>query len=596
MMHILYADAGLRGLEGHLASSGIALPAAFRRLGHRVTVLGHCDLVPALQETTGAVPFFRAFTWGRWSDDPLAGWLIDFPQVVNQTVADLHLAWTEFGPFDLIYVNTARPAQFAAAALWLKEAFPGRVGAPAVAVQLGADSGLRRSGPPHAPTFELRDPTTVLHRFATHWVGKEWIERLVLVAVNQIVAGEYSFLVDRPVKAMPTPEGLPMLRLRERREPLTIGLLGQQRIDKGYEFLPDLILRVLGGDPRVRFIVQHSDPTGGAQEDRPRMERTTTRLCELAAYDPRVEIILKPVVGDAWFELIDRCDIVALPYDPPRYASSYSAIFGEALASGAVIVAPSGTTISKELDEAGGAGTTFDQWTAAAVAVAVGAAIDRFDDLRMRAYQGGTAWRKLHGPDAYAAAVIEAAGLTTGVATPVVSGAAQSTKSRPLPATFVRSPRLHNGSSMKLAHEAGRPRKSELWSWLMGKIAVIMGRDQFSFILDKAIETSATQWDYAVTADTHIEELRKVPARSQLVVEMLIEVSAGAIGVAWLSKDDKLVTIERTVRARRGPQQIFALAPCEQAHRLMIRNVEPEDHKAVFTVRKFKVATILPGQ
>ena len=107
-MRILYADAGLRGLEGHLASSGIAIPPAFRRLGHEVTVLGHGDLVPALQKTTGALPFFRAFTWGRWSTDPLAGWMIDFSAALNLTVADLHLAWSEFGPFDLVYMNTAR--------------------------------------------------------------------------------------------------------------------------------------------------------------------------------------------------------------------------------------------------------------------------------------------------------------------------------------------------------------------------------------------------------------------------------------------------------------------------------------------------------
>jgi len=129
----------------------------------------------------------------------------------------------------------------------------------------------------------------------------------------------------------------------------------------------------------------------------------------------------------------------------------------------------------------------------------------------------------------------------------------------------------------------------------MGKIAVSIGRDQFSFILDMTIETSARQWDYAVTADAHIKELRKMPARSQLVVEMLIEVSAGAIGVAWLSNDNKLVAIERTVRSNRDPQQVFALAPCEQAHCLMIRNVAPEDHKSVFTVRGFKVTAIFPG-
>lgn len=590
MMRILYADAGLRGPEGHLASSGIAIPPAFRRLGHQVAVLGHCDMAPELQKATGAVPFFRAFTWGRWSDDPLAGWLVDYSAAFDQTVADLHLAWAEFGPFDLIYVNTARAAQLAAAALWLKESFPDREGGPAVVVQLGPDTGLKRSGTAQVPTFELRDPKTIMHRYATHWVGKEWVERLVLVAVNQAVADEYSFLVDMPVKAMTTPEGLPTTRQRQASAALTIGVLGHQRIDKGYELLPDLIPRVLSQHKHVRFIVQHSDPMGGAQEDQPRMERITAKLSELSTREPRLEMILGPSVGVDWFELIDRCDIVALPYDPPRYASSYSAIFGEALASGAATVAPAGTTISQEMENAGGVGTTFTEWAAPSIAVAIGAAVDRFDDLRKRAYQAGLSWRKRHGPDAYAAAVVEAAGLGVGPTTPAAARPGRSTKSRSLPARFLRFSRLHNGASIKLAYNgAGDTRKPERLSWLVGKTAISLGRGQFSSILGTTIETSTTPWCYSLTADADTGLLRNMPSGSQLAIEMMIEVDTGAVGVAWLGKDYKITSIERAVRAGPGTQRVFALVPCEQAHYLMLRNVALNGDKTVFTLRQFKV-------
>ena len=55
--------------------------------------------------------------------------------------------------------------------------------------------------------------------------------------------------------------------------------------------------------------------------------------------------------------------------------------------------------------------------------------------------------------------------------------------------------------------------------------------------MDTTIETSTTPWCYALTADADIDLLRKMQARSQLAIEMLIEVGAGAVGVAWLGKD-----------------------------------------------------------
>jgi hypothetical protein len=46
-MRILYADMGLRRLEGYYASSGVALSAA--PLGHKV-ILGHRNILQALSK------------------------------------------------------------------------------------------------------------------------------------------------------------------------------------------------------------------------------------------------------------------------------------------------------------------------------------------------------------------------------------------------------------------------------------------------------------------------------------------------------------------------------------------------------------------
>ena len=477
----------------------------------------------------------------------------------------------------------------AAAALWLKEAFPDADAGPAVAVQLGPDTGLRRSGPLHAPTFALRDPSTVMHRYATLLVGKEWIARLAILAVNKAVAEEYSFLVDRPVKAVTTPEGLPTPRQREGGKGLVIGVLGHQRLDKGYELLPDAISEVLQRYAHVQFLVQHSDPKGAAQEDRPRMERITSELSQLAAREPRLKMIFQPIVGEAWFELIDRCDVVALPYDPPRYASSYSAIFGEALASGAAIVAPSGTTMSKDMHDLGSVGTTFSDWTPSSVARAIGAAIDHFDDLRKRAYQGGIAWREVHGPDAYASEVIQAAGLgAVGATRRIALSAKYLGNRRSLPATFLRRPRLQNGASVTL------PVRTRPFMRLAGKTARILKYGRASSILNATIETSAEPWCYALTFNADVDILQAMPPNSQITIEIEMEVEAGAIGVTWIDKDYNLVSVERTVWAMPGAQRVLSMVPSSEARYLALRNVMLEGDKSLFTIKSLKATAKLP--
>lgn len=584
-MRILYADTGLRGVEGHNASSAIALPPAFRRLGHEVTVLGHRDMVPSLQETTGATPLFRFYTWGTWSSDPLAGWLADFTEILDATLADLHSGWIEHGPFDFMYFNTVRPAQLAAIGLWLKETFPIRSAAPSIAVQLGPDPGLVRSGSQEAPIFAIRDPTTVLHRYAVQLAGEETIRRLALFAVNETVAEEYSFIVNSPVTSITTPEELPESRWRKPDGVLTIGFLGYQRIDKGYELLPDLIERLLQRHENVRFLVQHSDPQALAQDYPERNLAVTGKLRELAGrYPRRIELVLQPVVGNAWFALIDRYDMVILPYDPVRYASGYSAVFGEVLASGAPIVAPVGTTMSVELDRAGGAGVSFSQWSVPSVASAVSSAVDNFGALAERAYRGGLQWRTEHGPDAYVAQIMEGAGHSSATDAPGSTSMRGKLVIRKLPPAFLHSPQLQNGASIKLVN-APLPDKP-VWNVRdFFKRKQRPATDRAVDVMNTVIETMPMPWHYSLTFEVDAEIVRGLPSQSQLIAEAIMEVDGGAVGISWINRENQLVPIEQVAMARAGTQRVTVSIPSDQAHRLVLRNAAPDGRKATFRLK-----------
>ena len=583
-MKILYIDTGLRFPDGHLASSGLSLPPAFRRLGHQVTILGHCDLAPSLQRDIGALPFFRIYTWQRTSSEPLVGWMVDFAYYVDLTVADLHRAWREFGPFDLVYVNTARPVQLAATGLWIKEGFPDQSAMPAVVVQLGTTPGLLRAEGSDGPIFTMRDPSTLLHRYATSIVGKEWMQKIALVAVNETIAEEYSYIVDLPVAPTTAPEELPASRQREPVDTLTIGFMGHQRIDKGYEFLPDLISLLLSKRSRLRFIVQHSDPDGRSQAEPERMARVTARLRSLADRASNIELILKPATGAAWFSLIDRCDIVALPYEPANYTDSYSAIFGEALASGAVLVAPANTTMASEIKGAGGVGTTFDDWTVPSIASAIDKAIEQFPNLASRAYAGGQTWRTQRGPDAYVSAIIEAA-RSTGNSREPSTGTAQAERflsHRSLPKSFVY-PRLHNGASVR-RHPTRKVARSS--------VPHPIRRYLLARILNTEIETSKQPFVNAVIFHVDARALRKMPRHSQLNIEALIEVRAGAISLMWVDKTYEPASSEVTIGEKLSAQYVAVSVPADQAHAVVVRNVGNDGKPAVFVLRWLNMSTV----
>jgi glycosyltransferase involved in cell wall biosynthesis len=419
-LRILYADPAVLGFGSHHATSVLALPEAFRNLGHKVIVAGHADVLPEMRERTGALPAFRAFTYTGPSTDPMSGWLTNFLWARDATLEDLAHLWRDRGPFDLVYFNSARAAQVAALGLWLRQLSDSGLTTPPTVIELAIEAGLTQTNP---GTYGVRNRgIAVLFRHCREWLGDDEFGQLTFVAGCRQAVDEYDAIffsrefdgssIQAPrvnsgaVHLAPMPQPLPLPRLRTRppenghsaRKSLTVGFLGHQRPDKGYHMLPAVIQQVLHAFPDVRILVQHSDPGS--------MRSTTDEIDRLAHDGLQVELILRPFVEHEWFALLDRCDIIALPYTRNRFETSASAILGEALASGAPVVVPGGTVLSSVVDELRGPGTTFATWEPPSIAGGIAEAIHRFDDLAERAFEAGRIWRERHGPDRFARAVL----------------------------------------------------------------------------------------------------------------------------------------------------------------------------------------------
>jgi glycosyltransferase involved in cell wall biosynthesis len=117
------------------------------------------------------------------------------------------------------------------------------------------------------------------------------------------------------------------LDLANEKQLITIGILGHQRNTKGVDSIPHVATNLLNLGCKV--IVQDSSLSGLLQQLSPH---------------PNLEVIGRVEnMGD----LINRCSLILLNYNPQSYIATGSGIAWEALATGIPILAPKNTTMAK---------------------------------------------------------------------------------------------------------------------------------------------------------------------------------------------------------------------------------------------------------
>ena len=171
-MRVIYADPGLRDNLGHHANSCRAIRRELERRGVTTVVLSLTGIIPELQEELQAVPFFRAYTYWQTDGDPVSGWLNCFETSTRATLEDLGRL-QGVTPDDIVYLNSAQPAQFMALVKWSKALPADR--RPHIVMEFGTDPGVDvtfGSGEA-AQKFTLRlrdyrnDPRAMFYRHAS---------------------------------------------------------------------------------------------------------------------------------------------------------------------------------------------------------------------------------------------------------------------------------------------------------------------------------------------------------------------------------------------------------------------------------------------
>jgi hypothetical protein len=107
-----------------------------------------------------------------------------------------------------------------------------------------------------------------------------------------------------------------------------------------------------------------------------------------------------------WSQLLSRSDLILCPYDPVRYAASYSAITTDSIANAIPLVVPAETSMAHLIAKYGGVGTTFKSQSVSEVVAATRLAISNFDALATRALQAASSWTATMGASNTAEAIL----------------------------------------------------------------------------------------------------------------------------------------------------------------------------------------------
>jgi hypothetical protein len=397
-MRVFYADTGLSQDLGHHANACRLMTAAWRNRGFEVSVAASAIIAPDLSDELGAAAHFRVHTYWTGDDDPFCGWLSGFFHAARCTQEDLDA----LGPYeadDLLYVNSIQPAQLMALADFMR--LPGT--RPRIVAELGTGPGLDFEWRDELLHFRPRDPRydpkATLYRFAARRLAERSGIDPILVTFHPTCSAVYGQLLRRDVQTLPVPHKADSIVERDAEGgPLTIGILGHQRADKGYHLVPEIALAVLAARPDLRLLLHNGAPDY--------MRDTQAAVRMLAARDARIIVDERVADHSLWQALLTQCDLILCPYHHASYIAAYSAVVGEALALGVPLVVPAGTTLARTLGSYGWPGATFDGFDPASIAATTLGALSHLDVLRVRAREAAQNWRQTMGAERTVAGIL----------------------------------------------------------------------------------------------------------------------------------------------------------------------------------------------
>lgn len=312
-------------------------------------------------------------------------WAIENFHTLNNVFANdlFRIPSGEFVSGDVVYFPNLLQNQLFGVALWLAHLPIER--RPIVVIMLrwlnqAMDYIASRPGVEFIPLYYRYAARTLL---ATN-------PRTILCADTRELAAAYTQIIGFPVTELPNPMDVRDFASDLPRDPKARPVVlyqGHTSFLRGFHLIPEMIQATQPLAERPIFVIQVQDPKDG-------FRAFVESIEQLPAED--VEIVLGALENDAYLALLDRADIVLLPYSPKFYGHGSSGVFTEAASMGKVTVVTAGTVPAREAAENHFGVEISEEWTGSAMASALLRALANLDELRERSRSAAPAYRARH--------------------------------------------------------------------------------------------------------------------------------------------------------------------------------------------------------
>lgn len=366
-------DHGLGDLTGHWVNFHNAIARDAERRGLDVVIYGNKNINKDITKTLPINPIFRRRPW-----ESISGDYIRDSHALNQSMREDfdHLDRYAVRPHDLLLFPTVTYNELEAVLGFID--YVGQIPGVRAAIlfQFGETGGQLDPGSDSSYARRYRE-------ILQQPISPEVWDRIVFLAASEELSRQFSAMVRRSVSTLCMPCPSPIQgQARTQEEGLRVGYFGHASLEKGAALLRGVVFLAAEHRPSLRFLF-HINPNIYSE-------------AVLRAFDepiPGVECARGHVSTDDYFRHLSSVDIVMMPYQREKYATTPSAVMGEALAADKVLVLPAGSWLSSVAEQIGAGAVCFTEHTEKGVAKALFEATDRFVELKARAAEAGERWR-----------------------------------------------------------------------------------------------------------------------------------------------------------------------------------------------------------
>ncbi|NQW21549.1 MAG: glycosyltransferase [Chloroflexi bacterium] len=384
---LIVADPSLSGFSGHYYEYARAIGNAAAKAGIKPILVGNQSFTGT--SSTEILPYFRLQTYDMTDSNlPTPLRMMKTALVHAGDLKRLSRQQT-LGNTDLVLMPTVSlpvlfGLLFAFGFRWRRKNMP--------IVSLV----LRDTMKIHRPA--VRTLTSLFFNLAKIFRATRWLQ--ICVDTNEL-KDEYSTITSYPITVLPIPierDTITGIIDVASNEQLTISMLGDARLGKGIDMIPDLIEDLLLDYPdQLQFIIQTSRPVIGADSEV--LDSTLKRLNQIELESEHLKLLPIPLTTEEYFLTIARSDIMLHPYRAESYRYQSSGMFAEALALGKVVVVPNKTWMSSELAKIGGGGISFNVGNSSSLSESVREIINNMDQYEREALNVKTIWLSIHNSD-----------------------------------------------------------------------------------------------------------------------------------------------------------------------------------------------------